>query len=142
MQTRVSPTRKLTDASHQNRLAARLRAMPSKRALALVKRVIVREPDIGLAIANRVLHDQKQLEELFIEGLHSSNESTSRHWIERLTSRIGVFRVLELVERESRKDPTIAAKALYWLGPLLKHDEKAKPILQRLRDEFIGRAPV
>ncbi|HSZ54883.1 MAG TPA: hypothetical protein VK797_04440 [Tepidisphaeraceae bacterium] len=126
----------LLDAAYQNRLAARLRSTSPDRWLSLIKALIARDPKVGLSIANRVIRQRGQLEELFIQGLENSNESTSRFWIESLGPRLGALRVIELIERHARANPAIAAKSLYWLSSLVKDDPKAKSSLRKLRDEL------
>jgi len=136
MATRSTIRGNLADASHQNRLAARLRATAPDRAFSLVKDLIARDPQIGLSIANRVIKQRRQLEKLFAEGIENSNESTARFWIESLGPRIGALRVIEMVESQARNNPAVGAKALYWLPALVKDDQKAKSSLRRLREHL------
>ena len=125
--------RRLANASHQNRLAARLRAIPEERALAVVKQIISRDPQIGLKLANRILRRPAFLEEIFRDGLCASNESTARFWVESLAPRLGAVRMIEMIRQRAATDPAIARKFLYWLPSLVDGDDAAKPHLERLR---------
>ena len=126
----------LLDARRQNRLAARLRAMPEDRAFQAITSLIARDPKVGLTIANRVLHARPLLEEILRQGLRTSNESTSRFWLESLAPRLGAVRLLQIIREQAATDPAIAAKALYWLPSLVKGERNAVVELNRLRRDF------
>jgi len=133
--------RRLANASHQNRLAARLRAIPEERAFAVVKQIIARDPQIGLSLANRILRHPAFLEEIFRDGLCASNESTARFWVESLAPRLGAVRLIEMIRQQAAIDPAVARKFLYWLPSLVNSDDAAKPHLERLRRDLARHAP-
>jgi hypothetical protein len=126
----------LPDARRQNQLAARLRAGPQSRALGVIRRLIARDPKIGLALANRVLRERQALTELLRDGLRQSNESTVRFWIDALGPRLGPTQTIDLIREEASREPAIARRSLYWLPALAKDDAKAKARLDELRRQF------
>lgn len=129
-------TRSLQDAQHQNQLAARLRLAPQARAIGPIRQLIARDPKVGLAMANRVLREPSLLTQLFREGLHQSNESTVKFWMEALGPRLGPMQMIDVIQEEAVQEPSIARRTLYWLPALVKHNSRARERVDELRRRF------
>lgn len=134
-----STHRKLLDARYQNHLAERLRTMREDRALTIVKRIICRDQQVGLKIANRIIRRPEFLEQIFRDGLAVANESTARFWVDALAPRLGASRLIDLVRERASTDPVAARRFLYWLPSVVNGDAAAKPHLDQLRNDLTQR---
>ena len=71
-------------------------------------------------LARSVLRDSSSFEVLLRRGLRVSNVSTIRNWLECCVPRLGVRRVIRILEQEDEVHPHGVELAEYWLAGLAK----------------------
>lgn len=124
-----------------------LRALPERLRIKTIREVLDKNVVVGLKLASKTINDKRFFKEILDRGLETADASGILLWLECVIPRLGVRRVLRILQKRLQENPVAVAKALYWVPRFISEDnvqhiEMLQSLIDSLAAIGVRREPI
>ncbi|HKX29236.1 MAG TPA: hypothetical protein VJ302_16185 [Blastocatellia bacterium] len=131
----------LRDAKLRDRLAGYLKEYPEEERFQFIRAAIAYHMVGALRLANSCLRKREYFVEILELGLRVADASSILLWLQCVTPRLGIRRVVSILSDRIKTEPDQVKKALYWLPTFLKPGDSETASALRALGELADQQP-
>jgi hypothetical protein len=119
----------------RKKFAQHLKKYPEADRFEFIKKALSYDIIGALKLANSCLRRREYFKDIFEQGLQEADASSILYWLQCVVPRLGLSRVLNILEDKVNTEPKQVRKAIYWLPKFLKAgDTKTASSIRSLKE--------